>query len=109
MPESSRGLLDTSEVDRRFSEIIAFAPDGAEQFIAELERRASEGIREDFPVYEAAFDLLDDRGRYIGSIEGPGSFEETVLPAVVGLDGRLYTRVFEPFAQVRRYRLDAER
>ena len=83
--------------------------ESAEQFIAELERRATEGIREEFPVYEAAFDLLDDRGRYIGSIEEPGSFEETALPALVGPDGRLYTRVFEPFAQVRRYRLDVER
>lgn len=79
-----------------------------ERFVAELDRRRAEGIRGDYPEFEAAFDLLDPQGRYLGSIEAPAHFEDTGVPALVGPDGRLYTRVFEPFPQVRRFRVEID-
>jgi hypothetical protein len=82
--------------------------ESAEQFVAELERRWSEFIQNDFPVYEAGFDLLDSQGRYIGSIDEPGFFQDRGYPVLVDSDGRLYTRVFRPFPQVRRFRVEID-
>ena len=80
----------------------------AAQFIAEAERLASAGILGDLMEWESAVDLLDPDGRYIGSLEMPGLFDETGRLVLVGPDGRVYTRTSNPFPQVRRYRVEID-
>jgi hypothetical protein len=78
----------------------------AEQFIAAGERAETPADLGDLMEWESAVDLLDPEGRYVGSVEMPGLFEATGTLALVGPDGRLYTRTQDPFPQVRRYRVE---
>jgi len=80
--------------------------ESAAQFVAEVERAESFRDLGGLMERESALDLLDAQGRYIGSVEQPGWFDVTALPALVGPDGKLYTRTQSPFPQVRRYRLE---
>ena len=77
--------------------------ESAAQFIRALD---SGEPPEDLMEWESALDLLDSEGRYIGSVELAGSFDEIGTPVLVGPDGRLYTRVWRPVPQVRRYRVE---
>lgn len=60
-----------------------------------LERRG----RDDFRNWVGQLDLLDEQGRYIGSID----FDPLERLLTIGPDGSLYTGVFEPEPQIRRY------
>jgi hypothetical protein len=56
--------------------------------------------------YDAAIDLVDAEGRVLGSFPLDGAFDAIGWPELVGPDGRLYTRVYEPYPHVRRYRVE---
>jgi hypothetical protein len=49
---------------------------------------------------------VDAEGRVLGSFPLDGAFDAIGWPELVGPDGRLYTRVYEPYPHVRRYRVE---
>lgn len=70
-----------------------------EEFRREWDLYFERRLRDDFRRWVGQLDLLDEQGRYIGSIE----FDPMEQLLTVGPDGRLYTGVFEPEPQLRRY------
>ena len=56
----------------------------------------------------SAFDFFDKEGRYLGSLHWKGYFPGMGFLDGIGPDGRLYTHWFDPFPQVRRYRVVIE-
>ncbi len=57
--------------------------------------------------FDSAIDLIDAEGRVLGSLPIGGAFYESIgTLEIIGPDGRLYTRVFEPYPHIRRYRVD---
>lgn len=76
-------------VSRRFEEMIGY-PVADEQS----------------PPY--SLDLFDAEGRFLFSLENSGDAPTIGSPTAVGPDGRLYTRVLDPFPPVRRYRVEIE-
>lgn len=79
--------------------------------VEELQRQwdrflASDDREDDPRSFESAIDLIDAEGRVLGSLPLEGSYDSIGRPELLGPDGRLYTRVFEPYPHVRRYRID---
>ncbi len=70
---------------------------------------ASRNREDDIRRYDSAIDLIDPEGRVLGSLPLDGTYEPIGWPEVIGPDGRLYTRVFDPFPHVRRYRVEIDK
>ncbi len=69
---------------------------------------ASRNDADDIRSFESALDLVDAEGRVLGSLPLEGMYEEIGWPELTGPDGKLYTRVFEPYPHVRRYRVQID-
>lgn len=81
--------------------------ESVEEFVARTRHLRAAGK---WPEIEwaSALDVLDERGRYLGSLTWEGYFPDTGIIDEIGPDGRLYTWSTEPFPQVRRYRVVIE-
>ena len=84
--------------------------EGVEDFKRRWDQYLASGNREeDIRSFASALDLIDTEGRVLGSLPIGGAFWDSIgTLEAVGLDGRIYTRVFEPFPHVRRYRVEID-
>jgi len=73
-----------------------------DRYLASNDRDAVNDIRS----YDSAIDLIDAEGRVLGSLPLEDIYEPIGFPELVGPDGKLYTRVYEPYPHVRRYRVE---
>lgn len=71
--------------------------------------RDTETRRRESQPWHSSIDVFDDAGRLLYSFERDQGTPEIGLPALVGPDGKLYTKVNDPYPQVRRYRVEIDR
>jgi len=85
--------------------------DSIEEFQTLWDQYLAAGSPPDTPwASESAIDLIDREGRVLGSLPMDGAFYQSIgTLQAIGPEGRLYTRVDDPYPQVRRYRVELHR
>ncbi|HEX9701002.1 MAG TPA: 6-bladed beta-propeller [Acidobacteriota bacterium] len=88
--------------------VSAYWPTNIDDPDAEI-RRMMETRERTTTEYANSLDLFDPDGRFLGSVLQEGTNAPDIgRPELVGPDGRLYTTLYNPFPQVRRYRVRIE-